>query len=161
MTRGTTPPCLPSIPLPPSLYLPLFLPILPLHSPSTSSLPLPDAKTFTQAAWCLPAALAWSQLQQKERQRQRAYQRKPKALETQQKTTETETCSPQATVCACKVPGRVPSLLPGKILMPTNQIRAISPVHTYSANYVCVHFRHLGVYKESRVAYRAIRVRVS
>ena len=89
-------------------------------------------------------AITWSQLQQKERQWRRAYQRKPKALETQEKTTETETCSPQATVCACKVPGRVQSLLPGKILMPTNQIRAISPVHTYSANYVCVHFRHLG-----------------
>ena len=34
-------------------------------------------------------------------------------------------------------------------------------VHTYPANYVRVHFRHLGVYKESPVAYRAIRVRVS
>ena len=33
--------------------------------------------------------------------------------------------------------------------------------HTYPANYVRVHFRHLGVYKESRVAYQAIRVRVS
>jgi len=33
--------------------------------------------------------------------------------------------------------------------------------HAYPANYVRVHFRHLGVYKESRVAYRAIRVRVS
>jgi len=34
-------------------------------------------------------------------------------------------------------------------------------VHTYTANYVRVHSRLLGVYKESRVAYRAIRVRVS
>jgi len=33
--------------------------------------------------------------------------------------------------------------------------------HTHPANYVRVHFRHLGVYKESREAYRAIRVRVS
>ena len=33
--------------------------------------------------------------------------------------------------------------------------------HTYPANYVRVHFSHLGVYKESRVVYRAIRVRVS
>jgi len=33
--------------------------------------------------------------------------------------------------------------------------------HTYPANYVRVLFRHLGVYKESRVAYRAILVRVS
>ena len=34
-------------------------------------------------------------------------------------------------------------------------------VHTYTANYVRVHSRLLGVYKESPVAYRAIRVRVS
>ena len=33
--------------------------------------------------------------------------------------------------------------------------------HAYPANYVRVHFRHLGVYKGSRVAHRAIRVRVS
>ena len=33
--------------------------------------------------------------------------------------------------------------------------------HTYPANYVRVHFRHLGVYKESREAHRVIRVRVS
>jgi len=33
--------------------------------------------------------------------------------------------------------------------------------HTYTANYVRVHFRHLGVYKGSRVAHRAIRVKVS
>ena len=33
--------------------------------------------------------------------------------------------------------------------------------HTYPANCVRVHSSHLGVYKESRVAYRAIRVRVS
>jgi len=33
--------------------------------------------------------------------------------------------------------------------------------HTYPANYVRVHFRHLGVYKDSRVAHRVIRVRVS
>ena len=33
--------------------------------------------------------------------------------------------------------------------------------HTYTANYVRVHFRHLRVYKKSRVAYRAIQVRVS
>jgi len=35
------------------------------------------------------------------------------------------------------------------------------PPHAYPANYVRVHFRDLGVYKESRVAYRVIRVRVS
>jgi len=34
-------------------------------------------------------------------------------------------------------------------------------VHTHPANYVRVHFKHLGVYKGSRVAYRAITDRVS
>jgi len=34
-------------------------------------------------------------------------------------------------------------------------------VHTQPANYMRVHFSHLGVYKESQVAHRAIRVRVS
>ena len=33
--------------------------------------------------------------------------------------------------------------------------------HTHPANCERVHLRHLGVYKESRVTYRAIRVRVS
>jgi len=33
--------------------------------------------------------------------------------------------------------------------------------HTYAANYVRVHLQHPGVYKDSRVAYRVIRVRVS
>ena len=34
--------------------------------------------------------------------------------------------------------------IPGKIWMPTNQIRAIVAVHTYTANYVRVQFRNLG-----------------
>ena len=65
------------------------------------------------------------------------------------KTTETESRPSLATVHACSVPGW---LIPGKIWMPTNQIRAIPLVHAYTANYGRVHFRHLGVYKESRVA---------
>ena len=68
-------------------------------------------------------AFAWSQLQQRVRQWQRAYQGRPTALETQGKTTETETRSSLATVYACTVPGWS---IPGKIWMPTNQIRAIS-----------------------------------
>jgi len=66
---------------------------------------------------------AWSQLQQRERLWQRAYRRRPAALESQEKTTETETRSPLATVYACTVPGWS---IPGKIWMPSNQIRAAS-----------------------------------
>ena len=33
--------------------------------------------------------------------------------------------------------------------------------HAYAAKYVRVHLQHSGVYKDSRVAYRVIRVRVS
>ena len=76
LVRVTTPPCLPSF-----LALPLFLPIV--HR----------------------TVFAWSQLQQGECQWQRAYRRRPTALETTGKMTETETCSSLATVYACTVPG--------------------------------------------------------
>jgi len=81
------------------------------------------------------------------------------AMETQEKkTTETETRSTLPTAYAYTVSRWS---IPGKIWMPTNQIRVLSLAHTYPANYLRVHFWHLGVYKESRVAHRAIRVRVS
>jgi len=54
---------------------------------------------------------------------QRVYRRRPTALETQEKTTETESRSSLETVYACTVPGWP---IPGKIWRPTNQIRAIS-----------------------------------
>ena len=44
-------------------------------------------------------------------------------MEAQEKTTETETRSLLETVYACTVPG---GRFPGKSLIPTNQIRAIS-----------------------------------
>ena len=54
-------------------------------------------------------ALAWNQLQQRERRWQRAHRRRPTVLETQEKKTETEAHSPSPTVHACKVSGcRVP-----------------------------------------------------
>ena len=136
-----TPPCLPSFPL--------FTPILPLHSPSTTgttkrngvfsstitAASLPDAKPsklqYSQAAWCLGTNLrgyrtlfAWSQLQQRERQWKRAHRRRPTALETQgKKTTKTEARSSLATIYACTASGWS---IPGKIWMPTNQIRVVS-----------------------------------
>jgi len=68
-------------------------------------------------------ALTWRQIQKRERQWQRAYWRRPTALETQEKTTETEAHSSLAKVGACADSGWS---IPGKIWMPTNQIRAIS-----------------------------------
>ena len=175
-----TPLCLPSF-----LALPLFLPILSLHSPSTrgttkrngvsnitvTATSLPDAKPsklqYSQAAWCLGTSLrdyrtafAWSQLQQRERQWQRAYQRRPTALETQKKKKRQRQKHAhhwQQFTRALFPGGRFPA----KFGCQPIKLELYPLAHTYPANYVRVHFRHLGVYKESRVAYRAIRVRVS
>jgi len=72
--------------------------------------------------------------------------------------TETETRYTLATVYMCTVPG---GQFPEKFGCQPIKLELYLLVHTYTANYVCVHFRQLGVYKESRVAYRATRVRVS
>jgi len=65
------------------------------------------------------------------------------------KTTETESRTSLATVYACSFQvGRFPAKLgcqPIKL-----QLHPLA--HTYTANYVRVHFRHLRVYKDSRVA---------
>ena len=50
---------------------------------------------------------------------------------------------------------------PGKIRMPTNQIRAMSTQARVPREVRARALQPSGVYKESRVAYRAIRVRVS
>ena len=55
-------------------------------------------------------------------------------------------------------PGR---RFPAKFGCQPIKLQLYPPVHTYPANNVRVHFRHRGVYKESRVAYRATWVRVS
>ena len=77
---------------------------------------------------------------------------------SRKKTTETEARSSLATVYACTIPG---GRLPAKFGCQPIKLELYLLEHTYTANYVRVHFRHLRVYKESRVAYRAIRVRVS
>ena len=74
------------------------------------------------------------------------------------KTTETEACSSQGTIYACTVPG---SRFPVKFGWQPIKLELCPLAHTYPANYVSVHCRYLGVYKESQIAYRAIRVRVS
>ena len=82
----------------------------------------PSAVVFDTSLCVCRTAFSWSQrqLQQRERQWQRAYQRRPTALETQEKTTETEAHSSLATVYACTA-SRQP--IPGKIWIPANQIR--------------------------------------
>ena len=74
------------------------------------------------------------------------------------KTTETETHSPPPTVHPCKASG---GRVPAKIWIPTNQIRATSP-RAHVSREICARALQTsrGI-KESRVAHRAIPVRVS
>jgi len=71
------------------------------------------------------------------------------AIGTQEKTTETEANSPLATVYACPVPG---GRFQVKFGFQPIKLDLLLLVHAYTANCVRVHFRHLGVYKGSRVA---------
>jgi len=81
------------------------------------------------------------------------YPRRQTALKTEEKKmTETEARSPLATAYACTVPG---GRIPAKFGFQPIKLELYPLEHTYSAKYVRVHFRPLGVYKESRVAYRA------
>jgi len=170
LARVTTPPCLPFF-----LALPLFLPILPLHSPSMrgttesqaqlsqkhrSQTPSLTKLQYSQAAWFLGSrtAFAWSQLQQRERQWQRAYRRRPTALETQEKRQRQKHAHGWQHFTRAQFQG---GQFPAKFGCQPIKLELYPLAHTYPANCVRVHFRHLGVYKESRVAYRAIRVRVS
>jgi len=86
---------------------------------------LPEAKRSeqfpTDGAWCLDTSLRVLPLQQRKRQCERAYRRRP--TEPKTKTTETEAHSPLATVYACTDSRQS---IPGKIWVPTNQTRAIS-----------------------------------
>ena len=118
--------------------------VVPGHQPIATCLPNSNCMESTTTEW----------------QRAYSYRRRPTTLETQEKkkkkkTTETETRSPLATVYACTVP------FPAKFGCQPIKLQLFPLVHTYPANYVRVHFKHPGVYKGSRVAYRAIRVRVS
>ena len=65
------------------------------------------------------------------------------------KTTETESRPSLATVYACTVPG---GRFPAKFGSQPIKLELYPLVHTYTANYVRVHFRRLGVYKERQVA---------
>ena len=71
------------------------------------------------------------------------------AIGNSRKTTETETRYTLATVYACTVPG---GRFPAKFGCQPIKLELSLLLHAYTANYLRVHFRHLGVYKESRVA---------
>ena len=71
------------------------------------------------------------------------------AIGESRKMTETATHSSLATAYACTIPG---GRLPAKFGCQPIKLELYLLAHAYTANYVRVHFRHLGVYKESRVA---------
>ena len=104
-------------------------------------------------------AFLWSQLQYRRSASGKGSTRRGhRHWRLKKKTTETETRSPQASVFACAISRQ---LSPGKILMPTNQIRAIPARARVPRELRARALGHLGVYKEGRVVYRAIPVRVS
>ena len=75
-------------------------------------------------------------IEQRERQWQRAYRRRPTALETQDKTTETEARPSLATVYACTFPG---CRFLAKFGCQPIKLELCPLAHTYPANYVSVH----------------------
>ena len=164
------PPCLPSF-----FSLPLFLHILPLHSPSTrwtinrdktqksQQFLLVKTQFQTQSVYPIP---------------KRRVDRGPAYVSTEQHYYMKSTV---ITTEGAPVPEGVPeeanaitkkrqrqnhahhwhqvtrALFPGgrfpaKFGCQPIKLELYLLVHTYPANYVRVHFRHLGVYKESRVA---------
>ena len=103
-------------------------------------------------------AFAWSQLQYRKRQWQRAYRSRPPALETQAKRQRQKHAQHWQLLTRAQFPG---GRFPAKFGCQPIKLELYPMEHAYSAINVRVHFRHLRVYKESPVAYRAIRVRVS
>ena len=97
--------------------------------------------------------------EQRERQWQRAYRRRPTALETQEKSDRDR--STPISGNSLRMHGFPGCQFPVKFGCQPIKLELCLLVHKYPANYVSVHCRHLRVYKESQVAYRAIRVRVS
>ena len=141
----TTPPCLPSFL---AIFLPIF-PILPLHSPSTrgttkrngisnstvTATSLPDAKP-SELSGVVPG-------NQPTRLPNRIYLESTttEGAQVAEGTTEIESRSSLAKVNACSVPGWS---IPGKIWYQPIKLELYPLAHAYPANYVRVHFRHLG-----------------
>ena len=65
-------------------------------------------------------------------------------METEEKTTETETHSSQVTVYACTVPG---GRFPAKFGFQPIKLELYLLLHVCTANYVRVHLRHSGYIK--------------
>ena len=85
----------------------------------------------------------------------KALQEEAHGIGDQRKTTETVARSTLATVYACTVAG---NRFPAKFGCQPIKLQLYPLAHAYPANYVRVHVRHLGVYKESRVAAEPFRL---
>ena len=104
-------------------------------------------------------AFAWSQLQQRERRPvAEGLPEETNAMETQEKRQRQKHARNWQQFTPAQFPG---GRFPAKFGCQPIKLEQYPLAHTYPANYVRVHFRHLRVYKEGRVACRAIRVRVS
>ena len=154
------------------LALPHFLP---LHSPSTrgttkrngvssstsTATSLPDAKPtklqHSQAAWCTAYVSTEQHLPgiNCNRGRPTGGDQRHWRLKKNDRDRSTFITGNSLRVHSSRVS------IPGKFGYQPIKLELCPLVHTHTANYVGVHLRYLGVYKESRVAYRAIRVRVS
>ena len=88
----------------------------------------------------------------------RPTRRRPTPLETQEKRQRPKHADYWQQFTRAQFPG---GRFPAKFGCQPIKLELYPIVHTYPANYVRVHLRHLGVYKGSRVAYRATRVRVA
>ena len=159
----TTPLCLPS-----SLALPLFSPFShfthlrttkrngvskPNCHSNVASCQTPNLQNF-QAAWhqptCPPNSICIESTTREGAPVAEGLPEKTNGIgDSRKKTTETEARSSPATVYACTVPGWS---IPGKIWMPTNQIRALYTDARVSRELRARALQGLRVYKESRVA---------
>ena len=122
------------------------------QTPSLQNLRIPKRR----GGWA-PACTSTEQHLQLQQQRERQWHGLPEKANgiedsREKKTTETEARSPLATAYPCTVPG---GLIPAKFGFQPIKLELKPLAHTYPAKYVRVHFRLLGVYKDSRVAYRA------
>ena len=103
-------------------------------------------------AWCLDTRLRVyanrirSQVQQGERQRRRAYRRRPTELETQEKRQRRKHAPHGQQFRRAQLPE---CRFPAKFGYQPIKLEIYLLAHTYTAKYVRVQLRHLGVYKES------------
>ena len=131
----------------------------PSHPPRSQT---PCLQNFDFSAGGEPAYVSTNSIrrqpQQREHQWQRTYRRRPATLDTQENRQRQKHAHDWQQLTRAEFPGgRFPAKFGYQPIK--SELRPL--VHAHPANYVRVHFEYLGVYKASRVAYRAIRVRVS